>query len=141
VTTNRDGIGARIALTREGQPAQVAYVKSGSSYLSQSERAVTFGLGALRGPATLQVTWPGGRVEKVTLSNSAQTVLIEEGKGVQPLRVSTPRSEPRERTTSRAPGTRHRAPPDGKSIGGLRGVRLQGVGDPRAGTRRRSLMR
>ena len=28
--------------------AQVAYVKSGSSYLSQSERAVTFGLGASR---------------------------------------------------------------------------------------------
>jgi hypothetical protein len=81
-TANRDGIGARLSLTRDKQPAQVAWVKSGSSYLSQSERAVTFGLGPSRVPASLHVTWPGGRTDKVTVAATAATVLIEEGKGL-----------------------------------------------------------
>ena len=82
VTSNREGIGARVTLSRTGQPAQVAFVKSGSSYLSQSERPVTFGLGQARGAATLQVTWPAGRTDKVAVPASARAVLIEEGKGL-----------------------------------------------------------
>ena len=43
--SNRDGIGAKITLKTNKGVRQFAMVKSGSSYLSQSELPVTFGLG------------------------------------------------------------------------------------------------
>ena len=47
-TSNRDGIGAKVAGRRRGQPHQWRMVKTGSSYCSQSELPVTFGLGSAR---------------------------------------------------------------------------------------------
>ena len=43
--SNRDAIGAKVTLTAAGGMRQLAMVKSGSSYLSQSELPLTFGLG------------------------------------------------------------------------------------------------
>ena len=61
--SNRDAIGAvaRIA-TAEGTQSRV--VKSGSSYLSQSELALTFGLGRRQRAERLIVEWPSGRVDE-----------------------------------------------------------------------------
>jgi hypothetical protein len=61
--SNRDAIGAVARLTTtEGAESRV--VKSGSSYLSQSELALTFGLGRRERAERLIVEWPSGRVDE-----------------------------------------------------------------------------
>jgi hypothetical protein len=61
--SNRDGIGAVIKLfTPDGMQTRV--VKTGSSYLSQSELAVTFGLGKRDTAGRVVIEWPSGRVEE-----------------------------------------------------------------------------
>jgi hypothetical protein len=57
-------------------------VKTGSSYLSQSELPVTFGVGTAASVTGLEITWPNGRVERVGEQSAGQTVTIEEGRGV-----------------------------------------------------------
>jgi enediyne biosynthesis protein E4 len=82
--SNRDAIGAKVTLTAAGGVRQLAMVKSGSSYLSQSEFPLTFGLGkpGSVSEANLEIAWPSGR--KQTLSHVApdQFLVIEEGKGI-----------------------------------------------------------
>jgi hypothetical protein len=80
VQSNRDGIGAVVRLTSGGDK-QWKMMRSGSSYLSQSELVLTFGLGSATRADALEVEWPSGRVEKLTGINAGQTVTIEEGKG------------------------------------------------------------
>src|SRR6185436_15556210 len=53
-TSNRDGIGARVTVTAGGR-RQWAVVKTGSSYCSQSELPLTFGLGPAAVPAKVEV--------------------------------------------------------------------------------------
>lgn len=61
--SNRDGIGAEVRLyTAEG--VQTRTVKSGSSYLSQSELALTFGIGARDSAQRMVVRWPSGRMQE-----------------------------------------------------------------------------
>jgi len=61
--SNRDAIGAVARLTTpDGTQSRV--VKSGSSYLSQSEPALTFGIGRRQRTARLVVEWPSGRVDE-----------------------------------------------------------------------------
>jgi hypothetical protein len=59
--SNRDAIGATVRVHHEGT-SQTRMVKSGSSYLSQSELPVTFGLGKRDRVDRVIVTWPSGRV-------------------------------------------------------------------------------
>ena len=59
-----------------------ATVKTGSSYLSQSELPLTFGLGAATGVTSIEVAWPSGRVDKVPATAADQVLTIQEGKGV-----------------------------------------------------------
>ena len=61
-TSNRDGIGARVELALAGGAKPWQMVKTGSSYCSQSELPLTFGLGAAGEVAGIRVTWPGGRI-------------------------------------------------------------------------------
>ena len=60
--SNRDGIGAIAHLTTDGTQSRM--VKSGSSYLSQSELTLTFGLGKLDRAQRLVIEWPSGRVDE-----------------------------------------------------------------------------
>ena len=46
--SNRDGIGAKVSLVGPGGRKAWSMVKTGSSYLSQSELPVTFGLGGAK---------------------------------------------------------------------------------------------
>ncbi len=82
--SNRSAIGARIKaiLDGGGGSAISAMVKSGSSYLSQSELPVTFGLGRATKVAALEIQWPSGRVDKLPATEANQTITIEEGKGI-----------------------------------------------------------
>jgi hypothetical protein len=59
-------------------------VKSGSSYLSQSELPLTFGLGkpGKSAPVKLEIVWPGGAKQTVDGVKANQFVTIREGRGV-----------------------------------------------------------
>jgi enediyne biosynthesis protein E4 len=82
--SNRDGIGAKITLTAPKGGHQFAIVKSGSSYLSQSELPVTFGLGKPDSTKTvdLEVIWPSGKKDSITSVKPNQSLIVQEGKGV-----------------------------------------------------------
>jgi hypothetical protein len=79
--SNRDGIGAIVRLTSGGDK-QWLMMKSGSSYLSQSELALTFGLGSKTKADAVEIQWPSGQVDKLSNINAGQTVTIQEGRGV-----------------------------------------------------------
>ncbi len=82
--SNRDAIGARVLVgTSTGQRIS-EMVKSGSSYLSQSELPLTFGLGT-PDPSrrvSLNIRWPSGRKETVTDIHPDQFLVVKEGSGV-----------------------------------------------------------
>jgi len=61
--SNRDGIGARISLQAGGRVREDE-VRSGSSYSSNSDMRVHFGLGAADKIDFVQVRWPTGLVER-----------------------------------------------------------------------------
>ncbi|MFQ5700621.1 MAG: CRTAC1 family protein [Acidobacteriota bacterium] len=64
IRSNRDGLGARIRVTAAGRTQQ-RMMRTGSSYCSQSETSLTFGLGAARRVDRIEVIWPGGREQVV----------------------------------------------------------------------------
>ena len=57
-------------------------LRSGSSYLSQSELVLTFGLGAQTKADSVEIQWPSGQVDKLPNVNAGQTITVQEGKGV-----------------------------------------------------------
>jgi hypothetical protein len=61
--SNRDAIGAAVRIYHEGT-IQSRLVKSGSSYLSQSELPITFGLGKHDKIERVVIQWPNGRTEE-----------------------------------------------------------------------------
>jgi hypothetical protein len=81
-TSNRSAIGARVRLRGLSGPTLTAMVKTGSSYLSQSELPLTFGLGTATKIAGIEVTWPNGRTERLPGAGGDQSVTIVEGKGI-----------------------------------------------------------
>jgi hypothetical protein len=87
--SNRDGIGARVEIVLPGGATRWQIVKTGSSYCSQSELPLTFGLGEAQRVAEIRVRWPGGHAETIAGAAANQTMVIQEGKGVtdtRPLR-------------------------------------------------------
>lgn len=81
VTSNRDGIGAVVRVESAGGK-QWNTVRSGSSYCSQSDLALTFGLGSDTTVTAIEVDWPSGQKDRVTSVPANQFLVIEEGKGV-----------------------------------------------------------
>ncbi len=81
VKSNRSAIGAQVRVTAGGT-TRMAMVKSGSSYLSQSELPLTFGLGAASRADQVEVRWPSGHVDRLGPQNAGQTLVITEAKGV-----------------------------------------------------------
>jgi hypothetical protein len=82
--SNRDGIGAKVTLTTSGGATLTRMVKSGSSYLSQSELPLTFGLGKPGSIKTtrLQIVWPSGQKDSIAEVKPNQFLTIQEGKGI-----------------------------------------------------------
>jgi len=79
--SNRDGIGA-IVRVQSGKDKQWQMLRSGSSYLSQSELVLTFGLGGQTRIDAIEVQWPSGQVDKLPGIAADQVVTVQEGKGV-----------------------------------------------------------
>jgi enediyne biosynthesis protein E4 len=81
--SNRDGIGAKVAIKTSSGIRLSGMVKSGSSYLSQSELPLTFGLGkpAPGKTVNVEVAWPSGQRDSVLHVAPNQTITIQEGKG------------------------------------------------------------
>jgi hypothetical protein len=82
--SNRDAIGARVCIEYDGS-SQSRLVKSGSSYLSQSELPVTFGLGKRDKIARVVIEWPNGRIEDYKDLAAGQAYRCTEAKGIVPL--------------------------------------------------------
>jgi hypothetical protein len=81
--SNRDGIGAVVrVISGNNKDQQWKMLRSGSSYLSQSELVLTFGLGVQTKADSVEIQWPSGQVDKLSNINAGQTVTVEEGKGV-----------------------------------------------------------
>jgi enediyne biosynthesis protein E4 len=80
--SNRDAIGAVVRIFYNGQ-SQNRMVKGGSSYLSQSELPVTFGLGRRDEVARVQIEWPSGAQEEFKNLNAGRSYQITEQKGLK----------------------------------------------------------
>jgi hypothetical protein len=81
-SSNRSGIGAKVRVIRLAGSPVSGMVKTGSSYLSQSELPLTFGLGSTTKVGGIEVTWPTGRTERLPGVAADQSITIAEGKGV-----------------------------------------------------------
>jgi len=79
--SNRDGIGAIVRIYH-GDTSQTRMVKSGSSYLSQSELPVTFGVRKRDHIDRVVITWPSGRVEEFKALETGRAYDAVEGRGV-----------------------------------------------------------
>ena len=79
--SNRDGIGATVRIYYAGQ-SSLRMVRSGRSYLSQSELPVTFGLGKRASIDRAVIRWPNGRVEEFKNLKAGRYDCVE-GKGVR----------------------------------------------------------
>jgi enediyne biosynthesis protein E4 len=82
--SNRDAIGATVRIVSGGL-SQSRMVKSGSSYLSQSELPITFGLEKRDRVERVVITWPSGRIEEFTNLAAGRCYECTEGKGIAPL--------------------------------------------------------
>jgi len=91
-TSNRDAIGAKVRLTLDGGARPWSMVKTGSSYCSQSELPLTFGLGSATSVKAIEVVWPNGRVENIPATGANQTITIQEGKGIVAKAPLAPRT-------------------------------------------------
>jgi hypothetical protein len=80
-TSNRDGIGAVVRI-EYGSDKQWQMLRSGSSYLSQSELVLTFGLGEKTKVTSARIEWPSGKTEELKDVAVDQTITVEEGKGI-----------------------------------------------------------
>ena len=81
VKSNRLALGARVTITSGGM-TQTDEVRSGGSYLSQSDLRVHFGLGAAAKIEAVEVRWPSGAVERLKAVPVDTVVSVREGAGV-----------------------------------------------------------
>lgn len=77
----RDAVGATVYLTAGGI-RQRGDVLSGGSYLSSNDMRVHFGLGHTTKVDSVEVHWPSGKIEKLTLPGVDRIFTIVEGHGV-----------------------------------------------------------
>jgi hypothetical protein len=78
----RDAIGATVYCTAGGV-RQRGDVLSGTSYASQSDLRVHFGLGKVTKIDKLEIVWPDGAKETVDITAVNQFITITEGKGMK----------------------------------------------------------
>jgi enediyne biosynthesis protein E4 len=92
--SNRDAIGAQARVTTAAGPSPWLMVHTGSSYLSQSELPLTFGLGTAAKVTKIEIKWPDGTAQTLEGADAGQTITIEQGRGLT-ARVPFTRSDPR----------------------------------------------
>jgi hypothetical protein len=81
--SNRDGIGARVTV-KVGARMLVDEVRSGSSYDSNNDMRIHFGLGAATKIDWIQIRWPSGLTERFDSNISVDAIhTLKEGSGTQ----------------------------------------------------------
>jgi hypothetical protein len=88
--SNRSGIGAVVTVT-SASGTQWQMVHSGSSYASQSELPLTFGLGSDAVVSRLEIRWPSGVTQSFADVAAGRQVVVHESRG---LAVSDRRARP-----------------------------------------------
>ena len=78
---NRNGIGAVVRI-ESASGKQWSAVRSGSSYASQSDLALTFGLGKDTSVTNISVEWPSGTKQSFKNIPANKLVTIDEAKGI-----------------------------------------------------------
>ena len=78
--SNRDGVGAKI-MVKAGVRTLVDEVRSGSSYISNNDMRVHFGLGAVAKIEWVQVRWPSGLFERFENLPVDGIHILKEGSG------------------------------------------------------------
>jgi hypothetical protein len=79
--SNRDAIGATVRLYANGL-IQSRQVRTGSSYLSQSELPLTFGVAHQDEIEKIMIDWPSGQTEEYPKLKSGKSYQITESKGI-----------------------------------------------------------
>ena len=79
--SNRSGIGARVRVVT-GKHSQMNEVLSGSSFLSQNDLRLHFGLGRVKVVDLVEIRWPLGHVESFANIGVNQLLVLQEGKGI-----------------------------------------------------------
>jgi hypothetical protein len=88
--SNRDGIGAKVTVTLPDGRKLWNVVRTGSSYASQSELTLTFGLGGAAKASKVEVAWPSGKADMLADVNAGQTLVVREGAGLAAPAKSAP---------------------------------------------------
>jgi hypothetical protein len=57
-------------------------VRSGGSYYSQNDLRIHFGLGKSQRVQSLEISWPGGKVDTLRNVAANQLVVVKEGQGI-----------------------------------------------------------
>jgi len=91
--SNRLAIGARIKLSASGI-TQTEQVRSGGSYLSQSDFRVHFGLGAATKIDSVEIRWPSGTTDVIKNLEVDKFYNVLEGKGLVPFEQIRPTAPP-----------------------------------------------
>lgn len=78
--SNRNGCGTQVSALVNGVWME-RRVRTGASFLSNSEKTATFGLGAAAALDSMKVAWPGGTVEIFTNVAANQELWLVEGEG------------------------------------------------------------
>jgi len=76
-TSNRAGIGARVKVIT-GTISQIREVDGGSGFCSQDSLWVHFGLNSYETIDTLEIRWPGGKVQTLSGVKADQILTITE---------------------------------------------------------------
>lgn len=82
--SNRDALGANVQVFA-GDLHQSRMVHGGSSYLSQSELPLTFGLAKGDKVDRVVIQWPSGRTEEYKNLQTRKAYKCLEGKGIEPI--------------------------------------------------------
>ncbi len=88
-SSNRDAIGAIVTVKTSSGLTVRRSVKSGSSYCSQSELPLAFGLGQNDKAASVEIRWPSGRAETYNDMPANLALVVQEAGGVlsgEPIR-------------------------------------------------------
>jgi hypothetical protein len=84
VTSNRDGVGARITVNAGGVQ-QVREIRTGSGLYGQNDLRATFGVGPQSRIDVLEVRWPSGVVDRIQEIQTNRIVTVQEGVGLLDL--------------------------------------------------------
>jgi enediyne biosynthesis protein E4 len=88
--SNRLALNARVKVTSGGM-TQTDEVRSGGSYLSQSDLRLHFGLGDATKIDSVEIRWPSGTIDHIGSLDADHFYSILEGKGIVPAEGIRPR--------------------------------------------------